>query len=106
MSAYLQGPERDIFERLERQVPAFSALAAALHHYIADMRHADTELLTGMAALIRAQGQATLQVADDIDAVVKQMRDEHAAEQLNQLRRELDESKRSRLAREEKGGAE
>jgi len=102
---YLQSPVRDIFDRLDRQVPAFRALAAALDHYIADLRHADTELLSGMASLVRAQGQATLQVADDIDAAVKQIRDEHAAEQLNQLRRELEESKRSRLA-QEKGGAE
>jgi len=103
---YLQGPEREIFDRLDRQVPAFRALATALDHYISDMRHADGELLSGMASLIRGQGRATLQVADDIDAVVKQIQEQAAAEQLNAFRRELETRQTAPPAPDEKGGPE
>jgi len=103
---YLQGPERDIFDRLDRQVPEFRALATALDHYISDMRHADGELLSGMASLIRGQGHATLQVANDIDAVVTQIQEQAAAEQLNAFRRELETRRTAPPAPDEKGGAE
>jgi hypothetical protein len=103
---YLQQPVRDLFERLDQQVPAFQALAHTLDFYIGDVRHADASLLSGMASLIRGQGQTILQVADDVDAAIKQMQKEHAAEYLKYMRQIFRPRTAPPPAEETKGGEE
>jgi hypothetical protein len=102
---YLQERQRDIFEHLGKEARAFGVLASALECYSNDLHHFNGETLSDMATLVRAQGQSTLQTADEIEALARRIQHEATSEGLETFPRELEMGRQSSPAPDEKGGA-
>ena len=60
-------------ERLDEQQGSVRALSALVNNWISEIRHADARLLTGMASLIRIQGWEIARIADELDALLREM---------------------------------
>ncbi len=103
---YLQSDERDVFDRLDKQARAFGVLTSALDTYINDLRHFDGGTLSDMATLVRAQGQSTLQSADEIEALAQRIQHEATDAQVRAFQRSVEAQQPTSPRPDEEGGAE